>query len=172
MTQALSVPLAALMATLAGVVGTQLGRDTVAEIKPLFFSELPEPPQIDQDTSEPMRFGVAGAPTDAGWGYHWAREPVCWGCPEKPERVVDPYGDMLDTPIPTAGHAEVRQVREMHMAEEQQEDATSKDVRRYLDFPITEDEARRSSRVAEQPRQRQGQLADDLRGKRGDIVGM
>src|SRR5262245_24068190 len=82
----LSASLLALVVTFGTVVGAQLGRESISEIKPLFFSELPDPPAvIDDQAVAPVQFGTLNVPQGISWGYPGLdRAPGCWGCPGQP----------------------------------------------------------------------------------------
>lgn len=155
MQHGMTLSLLALVTALGGVVGTQLGRDAIAEIDPIFFSEKPEPSTYHAEySSEPHRLGASDpAPAYAGWGYlTWRRGPVCWGCPEREQAFVDPR----DTPIPTAGRAVVRMVGDAPPAYEAERPVQSRDVKRYASFPVIEDEARRLKHIVDLQRGRTG----------------
>jgi len=170
MQQSLTIPLVALVTALGGVVGTQLGRDAVSEIDPLFFSEKPEPMLYVEDYAAPKQSGTS---SPAGWGYlHWARPPVCWGCPENEQPYVDPFADPVadsaDLPIPTAGKAAVRQVA----AEPARRPEIGSAMERYMSYPISEDEARRMSHIVELQRGARLPVLDDSDGREPAPVGM
>jgi hypothetical protein len=174
MQQAKTLSLLALVTALGGVVGTQLGRDAVAEIDPLFFSAKPEPNVIYTDyAAQPDRLGTPyQASADTGWGYpYWAREPVCWGCPERPDPYLDvyvqPYADPRDAPIPTSGKAAVRMVGEEPTTDETREPGV---IDRYAAFPVTQDEARRLAHIIELQRGRH--VAEDVGSQEAQAVGM
>jgi hypothetical protein len=174
MQQATTLSLLALVTTLGGVVGTQLGRDAVAEIDPLFFSEKPEPNVIYPDYATEPLGSPHQASVDTGWGYpYWTRGPVCWGCPERPDPYLDayvqPYADPRDAPIPTSGKAAVRMVGEQTTIDETREPGV---VDRYAAFPVTQDEARRLAHIIELQHGRAGRELEDAEGQEAQAVGM
>lgn len=165
MQQGLSMSLLALVVTFGGVVGTQLGRDSIAEVRPIFFSDLPDPPAaIEVSTAAPMQFGSANP--DYSWGYagQWNREPVCWGCPGQANPYelgyVDPYADPVDGPIPTSGKAKVRLISD-ETGIPDEPSASSKTLQPYMAYPITQEESRRMSQIVELQRSRKGSALDD-----------
>jgi hypothetical protein len=166
MRQGLSTSLLALVVTFGTVVGAQLGRDSIAEIKPLFFSDLPDPPAvIDGTAAAPMQFGTPGTPQEISWGYPaWNRGPVCWGCPGQPNPYevdyVDTYVDPVDAPIPTAGKAKVHLVS-ADTAPSPEPSGAVRDLQRYLAYPVRQEESRRMSQTVELQRSRSGAAADD-----------
>ena len=124
MRQGLSVSLLALVVTFGTVVGAQLGRDSIAEVKPLFFSGLPDPPAVvDDHAAAPMQLGTPGIPQGTSWGYPYdaSASPACWGCPQNLERYADDYDDPSSAPIPTSGHAVVRRVADAEVPDGQAE---------------------------------------------------
>ena len=145
MWQATTLSLLALVTTVGGIAGTKLGKDTIAEMNPVFFSERPEPATFYAD----YQAAPAPLPTGPGWDYpyDWARPPVCWGCPGQPDPYLDPYvrpfADPSDTPIPTSGKAAVRMVRDEPFAPAAGQRSLQRSVERYLSFPVNEDDARR-----------------------------
>ena len=145
MRQGLSASLLALVVTFGTVVGAQLGRDSIAEIKPLFSSELPDPPAVvDDQAAAPMQLGTPAIPQgiSEGYPYYASARPVCWGCPENADGYADPYYDPADTPIPTSGHAVVRRVADVEAPAEPALQPVTRPVDRYMTYPITADEAR------------------------------
>jgi hypothetical protein len=165
MPQGLSMSLLALVVTFGGVVGTQLGRDSIAEVRPVFFSDLPDPPAaIEASTTAPMQFGSANP--GYSWGYpgQWNREPVCWGCPGQTNPYesgyVDRYVDPVDAPIPTSGKAKVRLASEP-MVFPEEASTSGKDLQRYMSYPVSQEESRRMSQIVELQRSRNGAALDD-----------
>jgi hypothetical protein len=157
MRQGLSASLLALVVTFGTVVGAQLGRDSVAEVKPLFFSDLPDPPAIiDDQAAAPMQLGTPAIPQGISWGYPYeaSARPVCWGCPEQSER----FGDPASAPIPTSGHAVVRRVADIEVADEQADRSQLRAVERYMSYPIAADEARRAQTSSERGDRQGGQF--------------
>jgi len=153
MRQGLSVSLLALVVTFGTVVGAQLGRDSIAEVKPLFFSDLPDPPAVvDDQAAAPMQLGTPAIPQGISWGYPYyaSARPVCWGCPEKPEGYADAYYDPADAPIPTSGHAVVRRVADIEGPGDAPDQPLPRAVDRYMTYPITADEARRMAQTGSQ----------------------
>ena len=153
MRQGLSASLLALVVTFGTVVGAQLGRDSIAEIKPLFFRELPDPPAvIDDQAAASMQLGTPDIPQGIAWGYPYyaSARPVCWGCPGKPEGFADPYYDPADAPIPTNGHAVVRRVADIEATDEAAAQPLPRAVERYMTYPVSAEEARRLARTGSQ----------------------
>ena len=147
MRQGLSASLLALVVTFGTVVGAQLGRDSIAEIKPLFFRELPDPPAvIDDQAAAPMQLGTPAIPQGIAWGYPYyaSAKPVCWGCP------ADPYYDPADAPIPTIGHAVVRRVADIEATDEAAAQPLPRAVERYMTYPVSAEEARRLAQTGSQ----------------------
>lgn len=158
MPQATTLSLLALVTTLGGILGTQLGKDAVAEIDPIFLNGRPAPATFYADyqaTTSPL-------PTGPGWDYpyDWQRGPVCWGCPGQLDPYLDayvePFVDPMDAPIPTAGKAVVRVVGEGAPMAEPSPAAAPYAIDRYASFPVTEDEARRLRHIVEMQRGRSG----------------
>ena len=174
MPQATTLSLLALVTTLGGIVGTQLGRDAVAEMNPIFFNERPEPATFHQD----YQAMPTVLPTGPGWDYpyDWARDPVCWGCPGQPDPYLDayvePFVDPVDAPIPTAGKAVVRVVGTDPSMDEAGQPSERSSVDRYARFPVTEDEARRLRHIVELQRGRTAQAGGGLGREAEQAVGM
>lgn len=158
MRQGLSTSLLALVVTFGTVVGAQLGRDSIAEIKPLFFSELPDPPaMIDDQAAAPMRLGTPAVPQGIAWGYpsYASATTVCWGCPGKPEDFADTYHGPADAPIPTSGHAVVRRVADIEAPNGAADQPLPRAVERYMTYPVSAEEARRLAQTGSQEGQSQ-----------------
>lgn len=158
MRQGLSMSLLALVVTFGTVVGAQLGRDSIAEIKPLFFSGLPDPPAvIDDQAAAPMQLGTPAVPQGIAWGYPYygSARPVCWGCPEKPEGYADASYDPAEAPIPTSGHAAVRRVADIEAPDAAADQSRPSAVERYMTYPVNAEEARRIAQTGAQEGQSQ-----------------
>jgi hypothetical protein len=155
MRQGLSMSLLALVVTFGTVVGAQLGRDSIAEVKPLFFSPLPDPPAvIDDQAAAPMQLGTPAVPQGAGWDYPYyaSARPVCWGCPEKPDQFAYgyvAYADPAEAPIPTSGHAVVRRVADFQL-DEHSVQPVPREVERYMYYPVSQEEAGRFAQTGSQ----------------------
>lgn len=172
MPQATTLSLLALVTTLGGIVGTQLGKDAIAEMNPVFFSERPEPATVYKD----FQATPTALPTDPDWDYpyDWARGPVCWGCPGQPDPYLDAYVEPFvdPVPIPTSGKAVVRIVGDDPTMAETERPALHRDVDRYASFPVTQDEARRMKHIVELQRGRAGPIAQAGDGTSERAVGM
>jgi hypothetical protein len=123
----------ALVAAAGGAVGTWLGRDTIARIDPIFFSELPQPSHFyAEDTPAGYTLGEPDpVPAEHLW-WNAAPSSTCLNCPDnfvEPLYASAAVGFREDRPAASEQPFYERPIPE-------------RNIDRYSSFPVTEEEAR------------------------------
>jgi hypothetical protein len=138
------LPVMTVLTVIAGAVGLQLGETTIAQIDPLYF-QGPAPKPIDVSHA-PRAAQSPGYVQASGWAEGYAaRAEECVDCPAPGATAPASYAR---EPLPdvSAALAEPRFDRpaEDLAAEELavERSAEAQRVRRYVDYPVTADQAR------------------------------
>lgn len=142
MPHVMTVSALAVLSAVGAVVGTHLGRDAVAQINPIFFSELPQTRFLVDDTPTPYRLGTADpVRADSSWSnvFNAGGRPACLDCPPN---FVDPLhaGAEPAARVP-------RQKSEWDSPVAFERPMSSRELDRYSSFPVTEQEAQEPAAV-------------------------
>lgn len=139
----LTLPVMTVMTVISGAVGLQIGESAIAQIDPLYF-QGPAPAPID--VSRNARPAGPNAYAEAsGWEEgQAARAQDCPDCGAASSGVyATSRSDSL--PGPTPGSAERAPIEQAELVIEEapfERSAESQRVRRYLDYPVSADQAR------------------------------
>ena len=148
MPHAATISVFAALSVMSAGLGAHLGRDSVAQLKPVFFTERPETRFFTDYTPFPYRLGEPDpVRADSDWAnvFNVSGRPVCVDCPDNfiepstPQAAADQAARSEDRgPAPLPAEEAVLP----------NETALPNEVARYATYPITSEEARRSPRLA------------------------
>jgi hypothetical protein len=138
------LPVMTVMIVIAGAVGLQIGESAIGQIDPLYFQgSAPTPVDVTRNGRAAPAPGYAQA---SGFAEGFAaRAEDCAGCDVRPGAAAQPSyrGEVLPDVSPTLAPPRAETIAAIVDEEAPvQRSAESERVRRYIDYPVTDDQAR------------------------------